>query len=1123
MSQNKALNTDSLSIEELELLAYMLDDQGVEYTEAETITPQPATAPHLLSFAQERLWFLDQLTPGSHVYNIPAALRLRGALDVPALHHSLQAIVQRHAALRTTFTIVNGQPIQHITPDLDLALPVVDLAAAAVPDLAVHIQQLARAEAQVSFDLQRGPLIRASLLRLNALEHVLLITWHHIIADGWSLARFVHELQTIYNASITGQPVTLPTLPIQYIDYAGWQRQRLSGDTREEQLAYWRQELAGAPALLTLPTDRARPAVQTFTGATVPFMLPAELTQQLHMLSRQASTTLFMTLLATWQVLLARYSGQAEVVVGTPIAGRTRSEVEDLIGFFVNTLALRVDLGGKPTFREVLAQVRQTTLGAYAHQEVPFELVVEAVQPTRDLSYNPLFQVMFVFQSAALPTLDLVGIEAEILEIERDISVFDMALTMEETAQGLTGALEYNTDLFDRATISRLLTHFQTLLATFVQNPDQPVNTVPLLTPAELEQTLVTWNTTQRTYPRTGCIHTLIEEQAARTPDHIALTYEDTHLTYAELNMRANQVAHYLQMQGIHPDMMVGICMERSLELVIGLLGILKVGAAYVPLDPEYPGDRIAYMMQDAQVSVLLLQERLVGRVPAYCGRCIALDTAWAEIANMPTDAPTSTVALDNLAYVIYTSGSTGKPKGVMNSHRGLCNRLLWMQEQYMLTEADRVLQKTPFSFDVSVWEFFWPLLIGARLVLCRPSGHRDPQYLIDLIKTQEISTLHFVPAMLQVFLQAPGVEQCTSLRRVICSGEALSVDLQQRFFAQLGAELHNLYGPTEAAIDVTFWECQRGHSATTVPIGRPIANIQLYVLDAHMQPVPAGVPGELYLAGIGLARGYVRRPGLTAEKFVPNPFRQEVGARMYKTGDLVRYTAGGVVEYLGRIDHQIKIRGFRVELEEIESVLRQHESIREAIVVMREDAPGEKRLVSYIVTSREVPLSELRSLLLAQLPEYMVPAVFVVLAALPVTANGKVDRQALPLPDDSRLRTATTYVAPRTPDEAELAAIWHDVLAVERIGIHDNFFELGGHSILLTQLILRIRASFQVELTLRELFDAPTILDMITLIAARLIEMENSENFSDFLAELEHLSPEEIDALLAADSAGQE
>ncbi|WP_373690630.1 amino acid adenylation domain-containing protein [Desmonostoc muscorum] len=1042
-----------------------------------------------LSYAQQRLWFLDQFEPNSASYNIPLALRLVGTLNQFALEQSLHEIIVRHEGLRTNFVTVNGQATQIIQTQTNWTVSVVSLKHLSTTEQEIATQQLAQQQAIQPFDLANQALVRATLVVLSETEHILLVCMHHVVSDGWSMGVFLQELAALYNAYSQGEPslrdatrTPLAPLPIQYADFAIWQRQWLQGGVLQSQLSYWQQQLKDAPALLSLPTDRPRPAIQTFVGAHQEFALSQRLTQGLIELSQKQGCTLFMTLLAAYDTLLYRYTGVADILVGSPIANRDRSETEGLIGFFVNTLVMRTNLAGNPSFSELLTRVREMAMEAYTYQNLPFEMLVEALQPQRDLSHTPLFQVMFALQNVPLSGVELAGLSVTPLMPESTIAKFDLTLLMENTADGLVGVWEYSTDLFDSSTIERMSGHFVTLLESIVANPEQQISQLPLLTQIEQQQLLVEWNNTQADYPQDLCIHQLFEEQAARTPDAVAVVYENQQLTYQQLNSRANELGHYLQSLGVGADVLVGICVERSLLMVVGLLGILKAGGAYVPLDPDYPQDRLSFMLEDAQLRVLLTQQQLKQKLPQHQGQVVCLDTDWELISQSSQDNPITTVQDSNLAYVIYTSGSTGKPKGAMNTHLGICNRLLWMQQAYQLTALDCILQKTPFSFDVSVWEFLWPLITGARLVVAKPGGHQDSAYLVNLILEQQVTIVHFVPSMLQVFLEEPSLENCRSLKRVICSGEALPVELQERFFARLDCELHNLYGPTEAAIDVTYWQCFPDANFRTVPIGQPIANTQIYILDEHLQPVPVGVAGELHIGGLGLARGYLNRPELTKEKFILNPFSDEPYSRLYKTGDLARYLPDGTIEYLGRIDNQVKIRGFRIELGEIEALLNQHDDVQASCVIAREDNPGDKRLVAYIVGDQQhsPTITQLRQFLSSQLPQYMIPHAFVMLESLPLTPNGKVDRRALKAPD-SRGELEVSFVAPRNQIEEILAQIWAEVLRVEQVGIHDNFFELGGDSILSIQIISRAKLA-GLQLTLKQLFAHQTIAELATV-----------------------------------------
>jgi amino acid adenylation domain-containing protein len=1037
-----------------------------------------------LSYAQQRLWFLDQFQPGTAVYNIPAAVRLQGELDLSALHRTFTEIIRRHESLRTTFSLLNGRPRQVIHPPSDAVIPLLDLSTLDEHERELEVRAIAQEEALRAFDLEGGPLLRMKVLRAGEAEHVLMVTMHHIISDGWSLGVLVKEVRQLYEGYVSGEASGLEELEIQYADFAAWQREWLQGEVLTAQLSYWREQLKDAPPVLELPTDRPRPPIQTFRGASLPFTLPPELSQQLETLSRLEGTTLFMTLLAAFQTLLSRYSGQTDISVGSPIAGRTRAETEGLIGFFVNTLVLRSRMSDEPTFRELLHRVRETALSAYAHQDLPFEMLVEALQPRRSLSHSPLFQVMFDFQNrppeAALPASSFSYLKMNVLEMEQRAAKFDLHLSMSSTIEGLSGALNYNTDLYDAESISQMLHHFQHLLSSAVNDPAQAISTLPLLSSTERNQLLYGWNETAREFPQHNlCLHQLFEAQVEQTPDSIALVFEDEHLSYRQLDQCANQLAHLLHRHGIRPESLVALLIERSTEMVIALLAILKAGAAYVPLDPDYPHERLSFMLQDAGVSLVLTQEALLERLPDTEAQVILLDTEREQIAAESTTALDVRVEGENLAYMIYTSGSTGRPKGAMNTHQGIVNRVLWMQEAYQLNTTDAVLQKTPYSFDVSVWEFFWPLMAGARLVVARPKGHLDTSYLTQLISEQQITTVHFVPSMLRVFLEDENVKQCSSLRLVISSGEALPTDLQQRFFARLDARLENLYGPTEAAVDVTSWQCRRDEPwRRSVPIGTAIANTQLYLLDKELEAVSVGVRGEVYIGGVAVGRGYWAKPGMTAESFIPDPHSRVPGARLYRTGDVGRWGRDGEIEYLGRSDSQVKVRGFRIELGEIESILKQHEAIAEAVVVLREDTPGDQRLIAYLVAQPAMQLltDEVRQYLRERLPEHMLPQSCVVIERMPLTGSGKVDRRAMPSVSEQRPELRTQYVGPRSELEEAIARVWRDVLGVERVGVRDNFFDVGGHSLMMVRVQGRMREEVGREVTLIELFQYPTI-----------------------------------------------
>ncbi len=1086
-----------------------------------------------LSHGQRGLWFIDQLKPGTTAYNVPACVRMAGPLNASVLEQSLNEIIRRHDTLRTTFAAEGGEPVQVIAPSFKLNLPVIDLQKLPETEKEKEVDRLFAEEGLNPFDLGKGPLIRAALLCIREEEHILLVTMHHIISDGWSVGVFNRELAALYGALSREEPSPLPELPMQYKDFAQWRRQLLQGNMLESRLSYWKQKLEGSPPILELPIDHPRPAIQTFQGTRQSLLIPKGLTDALKELSRREGATLFMTLLAAFKVLLYRYTQQDDILVGTPNAGRQWPEVEQLIGFFVNNLVLRTDVSGQPSFRELLSRVREVTLGAYAHQDLPFELLVEELQHKRDLSYNPLFQVSFNllnFPESLLRLPDLTMSPVPLLSVEAQ---FDLAFNIVDGSDGLEVSLTYNTDLFKDDTISRMSGHFRVLLEAIVADQDQLISALPLLTEEEKWQ-FDAWNDTGLDYPKDVCLHQLFEAQVERTPNAVALIFEEESLTYRELNNQANRLAHYLRKLGVGPDVLVGICADRSMEMVIGLYAILKAGGAYVPLDPNYPKDRLECMLEDSRVPVILVQKRLVDILPRDNVQVLFLDELLSNSGSLlqPGDDtnnidnnPECITQAGNMAYVIFTSGSTGRPKGVMNSHRAICNRLLWMQDEYNLTSADVVLQKTPFSFDVSVWEFFWPLLTGARLVVARPEGHRDSAYLVEVIREHGVTTLHFVPSMLHFFVEDPGAGTCSSLKRVICSGEALPYELQERFFSKINVELHNLYGPTEAAVDVTYWACQHGSDLNIVPIGSPVANTQMYILDQYMHPVPIGISGELHIGGVQVALGYINRPELTEEKFIPDPFSNDHDARLYKTGDLCRYLPDGNIEYLGRNDFQVKIRGLRIELGEIESLLAADPSVKQCVVVAREDVSGDKRLVAYLVPHKEAPsIDGLRKLLKKKLADYMIPSAFVILDQLPLSPNGKIDRKALPEPDAKRPELEGGYVAPRTPVEEKLAEIWAEVLKVEKVGVYDNFFDLGGHSLMATRILSQIPDAFQVELPLSSLFETPTIAAIALTVTQRLNERNNTK--PDRLEKIEaleqdvkvdELSDEDVDLALKA------
>jgi amino acid adenylation domain-containing protein/non-ribosomal peptide synthase protein (TIGR01720 family)/FkbM family methyltransferase len=1032
---------------------------------ASPIMPVPQTGPLPLSFAQQRLWLIDQLEPDSPLYNLSMALWASGPLDTMALACSLGEIVRRHEALRTVFTAVDGEPVQVVQPTGPFLLPVVDLSALPETPREALALALTAEEARRPFDLSQGPLFRASLLRMGPEDHMALVTIHHIASDGWSMGILVREITALYPSFAEGRPSPLPELPVQYADFAVWQRSWLYGEVLENEISFWRRQLAELPPVLDFPADHPRPALQSFRGSSRLVRLPAGLTHQVEALGRREGATLFMVLLAGFQALLARYSGQDDFAVGSPVAGRNRIETEGLIGFFVNTLVLRSDLAGAPTFRELLGRVRETTLSAYLHQDVPFEKVVEELAPERSLAHAPLFQVMFVLQNFPVESLEIRDLRLRPVGGAIRTAKFDLTLSLEERGGELAGTFEHATDLYDATTIDRLTAHFERLLTAAVATPDLSASVLPLLSPAECGQILREWNDTRTEGLAEGCLHHDVFAQAARTPLAVAIELGAERWTYRRLTSSARSLARHLRELGVGPDAIVGLCAERSPAMVVGMLGVLEAGGAYLPLDPTYPPERLEFMLDDSGAQVLLIQEHLLARVPAAVRRVVLLDAHW-DSDEETGEALGVEVSPDNLAYIIYTSGSTGRPKGVMVPHRGVVNRLRWAQQIYQLGPSDAVLQKASFSFDFSVWECFAPLSAGARLVLAEPDRQGDGAYLVRTLREHRVTFVHFVPSMLAAFLDEEGIETCVSLRQIFSGGEALTPELRDRVLARHPAPLDNQYGPTEISIDTTRWVCAPGQDPHRVPIGRPIANSRLYVVDPELRPLPIDVTGELLVGGLGVTRGYMRMPALTAKRFVPDPFAVEPGARLYRTGDLVRWTQAGHLEFLGRIDHQVKIRGLRIELGDVEAALSAIPGVRQVVVM-----PREGRLVAWVAGNLDA--DRLRRELRERLPEAMVPNTFVILAELPVTPTGKVDRKALPPPQP--LAAVSGYAAPRTREEQILAEIWAQTLRVPRVGRNDNFFELGGDSILSVQIVARARQA-GLSFTMRQLFEHQTV-----------------------------------------------
>jgi amino acid adenylation domain-containing protein len=1051
--------------------------QGTERVTAPPIVCVPREGDLPLSFAQQRLWFLHQLEPESVAYNIPSGVRLRGELSREGVCWSLHEMVRRHETLRTSFTVRDGGPVQVIAAEQELKIEEIDLRDAMESEREGEAARYAQAEAHAGFDLEQGPLVRVKLLRLAEQEHVLLVTMHHIVSDGWSSGIMVREFNELYQAYTRGEESPLPQLKVQYADYAAWQREWLRDEVLEREMEYWRRQLAELEPL-ELPTDHARPAVTNHQGAAKSFAIEKHLSEKLKELSRREGVTLFMSLLAAFQVVLSKYAGQLDVAVGTDIANRNRLEIEGLIGFFVNQLVLRTGLSGNPDFREVLGRVRRVTLDAYQHQDVPFEKLVEELQPERDLSRSPLFQVKLVLQNNEQQELQLPGLRVSNFPIRADLAKVDLQLTLGEGSEGLVGELRYVHDLYEAETVVRMVDHWRVVLEQMVAEPEQRIGDVSLLKGAEREQVLVEWNRTEAEYPQ-RCVHELFEEQAEKRPEAVAVEYEDQSWSYRELNERANQLARHLREMGVGPEMLVGLCVERSLEMVVGILGILKAGGAYVPLDPEYPVERLAFMLEDSGIAVLLSQSHLLNGLPVGWTQILCLDSQWEQIAEQNTGNLEISLEAGNAAYVVYTSGSSGWPKGVLNTHGGLSN-LAAQQRLFGLSPESGVLQFASLSFDAATWEWTMALTSGARLVLVKRERLLDPEELVRVMEEREIEVVALPPSVLGSLPEA----ELRNLRTIVVAGEACWAELVSKWGE--GRRMLNSYGPSEATVCTTLSEPL---TRTGKPdIGKPMGNIKVYVLDENLQAVPVGVGGELYIGGQNVARGYRNRAELTAEKFVPHVFGKAGGERMYSTGDRARWRSDGTLDFIGRLDDQVKVRGYRIELGEVEAALLECAGVEQALVIAR--GQGAKRqLVAYVARRNaagkdkaegeiEASTAELGKQLRGRLPGYMVPSVIVQLEALPLTPNGKVDRKALPEPQGNTY-ARRGYEAPRGEVESAIAAIWSEELKVDRVGRHDNFFELGGHSLLAVRVIERMRQSGLRVDGVQALFVAKSLADL--------------------------------------------
>ena len=1065
---------DGLSVEEKRrLLADLLRQQSFE--------PKPFH----LSFAQERLWFLTAMHPEDASYNLPVAFRISGDLNVPTLEKSINGIVARHETLRTTFSDVDGEPFQFVSPNETSTLEFIDLTSSRNVDVDVECKRLTSMKAEQPFDLARDRPLRVSLIRLAPDDHVLLLTMHHIVSDAWSVGILIRELSSFYKAFSTGSVPSLPDLPIQYRDFAAWQRDLLQGESLKQQVAYWAAQLTGA-AKLDLPTDHVRPSVRTSRGTHLTFNLDSDLTKRLKDITQTEGVTLFMILLAAFKVLLFRYTGECDVVVGSPIAGRNRVETENLIGFFVNSLALRTDLSGNPTFRQLVGRVREVALDAYAYQDLPFEKLVEELNPVRDVSRTPVFQIMFGMQNAPRAAVDFPNLTVKRVSVDSHTAKFDLTLLMSETDHGLTGWFEYSTDLFEPSTIERLRDHFENLLVSITLDPDGRIASLPLMSAQEQEQILVEWNATETAFPREMCIHDLFEEQALLRPGDVAVIFNDREVTYGELNKRANQLARYLRRQGVGPDVIVGLAMDRSIDMIVGLLAILKAGGAYLPLDPSYPHQRLLFMIKQAHLKIILTQTHLMADWPASEAKLIALNGNHDEISLNDVQNLPSVSGPENLAYVIYTSGSTGHPKGVSVTHRNVVR--LVKGTNYAKFEATEVfLQFAPVTFDAATFEIWGALLNGARLVVTRP-GIESLESLGETIQHYRVTTLWLTAGLFHEMVDTE-LQSLRGVKQLIAGGDVLSPAHVEKVSQSLvNCDLINGYGPTE---NTTFTCCERlgaGIAHGSVPIGRPISNTKVYVLSSEMEPVPAGVPGELFIGGEGLARGYLNDPATTAERFVPNPFAGGRGERLYRTGDQVRYRVDGSLEFLGRLDQQVKIRGYRIEVGEIEMQLSAHPDVGQAVVVAQHYGPNEKRLIAYLTprNGQVASSNELRNYLKERLPDYMVPAGFVSLDKLPFTSSGKVNRPALPTYEVATADLQKEFIAPRTAVEETIAAIWTNILRLESVSVRDNFFELGGHSLLAVRLTSEIEKIYGEKIPLTALFQGATIERLAEMVIAK-------------------------------------
>ena len=1086
------------------LLTMLLKKKAQDSPAKQKIPRRRGTGPAPLSFQQQGLWFLYQLEPDSTSYNIHVATCFYGQFNIAALELTLGEIVRRHEILRATFGTIDGQPVQIFSPFERLVLPLVDLSELSEQSKRTEAQRLAEEESQRAFNLAEGPPLRVISLRINSEEHVLLKTAHHIVTDGWSMSVFYRELAELYEAFSSGRPSPLPELTIQYSDYADWQRKTLTEEALEAEVRYWRKRLGGALPALQLPGERSRPRGGARRGATNAFRLSHGLSESLKAFSQRTGVTLFMTLLAAFKALLFRYTGETDIIVGTPLANRDREEVAGLIGFFVKVLVLRTDLREEPNFEELLRRVKETALGAYAHPELPFERVVQELKPERDLSHTPVFQVMFALHNAPVSEAKIRGVRMGGLKVETESAKMDLSLAISEYQEELIGWIDYNADLFEEELVSRMGWHFERLLQGIINCGGERVSRLPLLSEAEQFQMLEEWNETNRDYAPDLCLHELFEAQVERIPEATAVIFRGEQISYRELNQRSNQLARRLRELGVKIESRVGICLPRSIEMVTAVIAVMKAGAAYVPLDVGNPKARLRVMVKDEGLEWVLLPEGQNGWLRDEVRGEISLDGEWEEISLRGVENLKLEVRGKNLAGVLYTSGSTGEPKGVMLSHRGLSNRLRWGREEYELREGDRFLQVAPLGFDIALWEMMGPLIAGGSVVMVEDGAQQDAEKLIEIIKREEVSDLHLTPSMLGVMLKQRGWGERGNLKRVYCGGEVLSLEVKQGYEETLEIGLEHFYGPTEASINATAWRVERGRRE--MRIGRAIANTQVYVLDEGGNPTPRGVVGELCIGGEGLARGYLDRPGLTAEKFIPDQYGRWAGGRLYRTGDVTKWDKKGKLQYLGRIDGQVKVRGMRVEPAEIEAALGAHRMVKECVVVGEDDDRGGKRLVAYVVWREEgegLGVGELKRHLRERLPEYMTPSVYAQVKEIPRTVNGKADRRKLSAVGNRRAEMDAEYLAPRSEMEEIIASIWSEVLGVERVGVNDSFFDVGGHSLLATVMVSRINEAFHLELPLRTIFETPTIAGLTVSIVQAQLDQCHSDALSQWLLQL--------------------